>query len=286
MLATWSLSRLAEQTLVVPVAETDVAAARSEVAAGAGFEIASAHELRLLARLSVPPEKIIYGSSIKPIAHVKECHEYGIDRFAADSFLEVEKIAAAAPKSRVYIRAQVDDAGSVFQFSEKFGAEIASIVPMLQLATARGLRPYGISFHVGSQASNAAAWAVAIALAAIAVLAMVVMCDALRRNVVPAVAIGVGLSVMLSPHLGDYSLMLLAIPVAVLAPRAPALTLALVAAYTAASLFNPLVPLNESTVAFVLLAGLVALVWHATHPGSSDMTAYVPRRSATGVSSA
>jgi len=35
-----------------------------------------------------------------------------------------------------------------------------------------------------------------------------------------------------------------------------------------------------------LLAGLVALVWHATHPGSSDMTAYVPRRSAAGVSSA
>jgi len=135
---------------------------RTLVAAGAGFEIASAHELRLLARLSVPPVKIIYGSSIKPIAHVKECHEYGIDRFAADSFLEVERIAAAAPNARIYIRARVDDAGSVFQFSEKFGAEIASIVPMLQLATARGLRPYGISFHVGSQASNAAAWANAL----------------------------------------------------------------------------------------------------------------------------
>ncbi|MFI5285893.1 MAG: glycoside hydrolase family 3 N-terminal domain-containing protein [Candidatus Dormibacteria bacterium] len=36
VLATWSLDRLAEQTLVVPVAETDVAAVTSEVAAGAG----------------------------------------------------------------------------------------------------------------------------------------------------------------------------------------------------------------------------------------------------------
>jgi beta-N-acetylhexosaminidase len=36
MLATWSLTRLAEQTLVVPVAEGDVAAVTSEVAAGAG----------------------------------------------------------------------------------------------------------------------------------------------------------------------------------------------------------------------------------------------------------
>src|SRR5580700_5692120 len=36
MLAAWSLTRLAEQTLVIPVAETDVAAVTSEVAAGAG----------------------------------------------------------------------------------------------------------------------------------------------------------------------------------------------------------------------------------------------------------
>src|SRR5579859_275149 len=133
-------------------------------------------------------------------------------------------------------------------------------------------------------ASNAAAWAVGLGLAAGAVVAMVMLRDALRRNPVPAVAIGVGLSVVLSPHLGDYSLMLLAIPVAVLAPRAPALALGLVGAYTAASLFNPLEPLHESAVAVVLLAGLAALVWHATHTGAGNSTVYVPRRSAAGVS--
>jgi beta-N-acetylhexosaminidase len=36
VLATWSLTRLAEQTLVVPVEETDVASVTAEVAAGAG----------------------------------------------------------------------------------------------------------------------------------------------------------------------------------------------------------------------------------------------------------
>ena len=36
VLATWSLTRLAEQTLVVPVSESDVAAVTAEVAAGAG----------------------------------------------------------------------------------------------------------------------------------------------------------------------------------------------------------------------------------------------------------
>jgi beta-N-acetylhexosaminidase len=36
MLATWSLTRLAEQTLVIPVAETDVSSITTEIAAGAG----------------------------------------------------------------------------------------------------------------------------------------------------------------------------------------------------------------------------------------------------------
>ena len=134
--------------------------------------------------------------------------------------------------------------------------------------------------------SNAAAWAAALSLAAAVVATMVVLRDILRRNAVPAVAIGIGLSLVLSPHLGDYSLMLLAIPVAVLAPRAPALALLLAAAYTAVSLFNPLVSLNESSVALVLLAGLIAVVWYATHPGSPDLVVRLPRLSAAGVSSA
>lgn len=135
-------------------------------------------------------------------------------------------------------------------------------------------------------ASNQAAWAAALALAAGAVAIMVLMRDTLRRSPVPAVAIGLGLSVVLSPHLGDYSLMLLAVPVAVLAPRAPALTLGVAAAYTMASLFNPLVPLNESTVALVLLVGVVAIVWRATHPASGDTALRLTARPAARASNA
>ena len=134
--------------------------------------------------------------------------------------------------------------------------------------------------------SNSAAWAASVSLAAVAVVVMVVMRDVIRANVLPAVAIGVGLSVMLSPHLGDYSLMLLAIPVAVLAPRAPALLLLLAAAFTAASLFNPLLALNESTVALVLLVGLGAVVWRTTHPGSADPALAMSMRSAPGLGNA
>jgi alpha-1,2-mannosyltransferase len=134
--------------------------------------------------------------------------------------------------------------------------------------------------------SNPAAWATAITLAIVAVAAMVVMRDLLRRNTVAAVAIGIGLSIVLSPHLGDYSLMLLSVPVAVLAPRAPMLALLLAGAYTAVSLFNPLVSINESSVALVLLFGLIAVVWLATHPAPPDLAFRSPRRTAAGVGNA
>lgn len=127
--------------------------------AGCGFEAASMHELTLLKTMKVPPVHIIYGTSVKPISHIKDFFSYGVDRFACDSASELEKIAAVAPGSRVYIRVIANDAGSVFKFSEKFGTDPASVIPLLTMAKELGLRPYGISFHVGSQASDVKAWA-------------------------------------------------------------------------------------------------------------------------------
>lgn len=130
--------------------------------AGSGFEVASKHELNMLKEINVPPKKIIYGTSVKPVSHIREFFEYGVDRFAFDSLPELEKITAVAPGSRVYVRVAVDDTGSVFRFSEKFGTDKDNIVPLLQRARELGLHPYGISFHVGSQAGNPMSWANAL----------------------------------------------------------------------------------------------------------------------------
>lgn len=130
--------------------------------AGSGFEVASIFELNMLKEIGVPPGKILYGTAVKPMTHIREFFAYGVNRFAFDSFPELEKIAAVAPGARVYVRVRVDDTGSVFRFSEKFGTEKENIVPLLQRANGLGLIPYGISFHVGSQASNPMAWACAL----------------------------------------------------------------------------------------------------------------------------
>jgi len=122
------------------------------------FEVASKYELDMLKPFKVPAKNIVYGTSVKPASHIKAFHEYGVDRFAADSLPELEKIAELAPHSKVYIRTVANDAGSVYKFSEKFGTDPSSIIPLLVRAKELGLHPYGISFHVGSQASDAKAW--------------------------------------------------------------------------------------------------------------------------------
>lgn len=126
--------------------------------AGVGFEAASKYELDMLKEINVPAEKIIYGTSVKPASHIKDFFDYGVDTFAFDSMQELQKIASVAPGSKVYVRVIVNETGSVFQFSHKFGTDKENIVPFLQKTKELGLIPYGISFHVGSQASNPMAW--------------------------------------------------------------------------------------------------------------------------------
>lgn len=128
--------------------------------AGASFEVANKHELSMLKDLFVAPHKIIYGSSIKPASHIKEFVKYGVNRFAFDSETELIKLAKNAPGSKVYVRTLTDDkSDSVFHMNQKFGAPILDSVELLIMAKRLGLKPYGISFNVGSQARNKHAWA-------------------------------------------------------------------------------------------------------------------------------
>lgn len=126
---------------------------------GCGFETASTHELAFLKRVGVTPDKIIYGTSVKPISHIQDFVAYGVDRFAFDSQQELEKLARYAPGSKVYARILVDDSDSVFTMSQKFGTSPNHAAELLVGAKKLDLIPYGVSFNVGSQARNADAWA-------------------------------------------------------------------------------------------------------------------------------
>ena len=131
-------------------------------ARGAGFEIASIGELRMLQRLGVDPAEVLYSNPVKPPAHIAAAHAAGLWRFSFDSPNELAKIAENAPGAAVYVRLRVDDSNSVFPLSRKFGTGVDEAFDLMLLALDLGLRPYGITFHVGSQCGNPAAWRQAI----------------------------------------------------------------------------------------------------------------------------
>jgi ornithine decarboxylase len=134
-------------------------------AAGAGFEVASLGELRMLQQLGVDPADVLYSNTVKPAAHIAGAADAGVWRFAVDSEGEVEKVARNAPGSAVYVRMRVDDSHSVFPLSRKFGAEAHHARALLLEAERLGLQPYGLTFHVGSQSVATSAWVQAIASA-------------------------------------------------------------------------------------------------------------------------
>ena len=129
---------------------------------GCGFEIASIYELDMVTAAGVDPADVLFSNTVKPAAHIAEAARAGLYRFAFDSEGELRKLAAAAPGSSVYVRLRVDDEHSVFPLSRKFGTTADDAVRLLVLARRLGLVPYGITFHVGSQCSDAGAWERAI----------------------------------------------------------------------------------------------------------------------------
>jgi ornithine decarboxylase len=129
---------------------------------GAGFEIASLGELRMLQRLGIDASGVLYSNPVKPPRHIAEAYAAGLWRFSFDSPNELAKIAEHAPGSAVYVRVRVDDKDSVFPLSRKFGAEPQDAFELMMQARKLGLRPYGITFHVGSQCGSPDAWREAI----------------------------------------------------------------------------------------------------------------------------
>ncbi|MEJ7619493.1 MAG: type III PLP-dependent enzyme [Aquificaceae bacterium] len=129
---------------------------------GSGFEVASSEELRKVLELGVKPERIISSNPVKPMDFIAYAYEKGINRFVVDSFTEVDKLTKTAPRSRVYARLVVPNEGSDWPLSKKFGVDVDTALDILEYAQSKGLIPYGITFHVGSQCNNFRNWLIGI----------------------------------------------------------------------------------------------------------------------------
>src|SRR5580700_5306778 len=133
---------------------------------GSCFDAASVPEIELVLAAGATADRISYGNTIKKERDIARAFALGVRLFAVDCRAEVEKIARAAPGSRVFCRFLFDCAGAEWPLSRKFGCDPAMAADVLEHAHRLGLEAHGVSFHVGSQQRNTKSWDRALASAA------------------------------------------------------------------------------------------------------------------------
>ncbi len=140
---------------------------RTMVAGRAGFDVASAAEMTQVLAAGAKPEQVIFANTIKPAESIALAARKGVTLLTFDSGYELDKIAAHAPGARVLVRIKVPNVGSIVELSLKFGVDPADAIGLLIKAFKLGLRPAGVSFHVGSQCTRVENYIEALEIAAI-----------------------------------------------------------------------------------------------------------------------
>jgi len=125
---------------------------------GIDFDVASWGEIEILAAAGVPAERMIFSAPTKIPHHIEQAHQFGVRVFAFDSALELEKLARFAPGALLMARMAVDNQGSYWPLERKFGIQPEEGLNLFDYAVELGLKPYGLTFHVGSQNSDPLAW--------------------------------------------------------------------------------------------------------------------------------
>jgi len=133
---------------------------------GAGFDLASAGEIDRCRSLGIDPSWFCFGNTIKRESDIARACALGITLFAFDSMPELQKLARAAPGARVFCRLSVHGRGADWPLTRKFGCPPHRAIELLLSARTLGLRPVGVSFHVGSQQTDPGQWSIAIGRAA------------------------------------------------------------------------------------------------------------------------
>ncbi|HAP42721.1 MAG: ornithine decarboxylase [Spirochaetes bacterium GWD1_61_31] len=129
---------------------------------GSNFDVATRYELDQLLRLGVEPDRMSFGNTIKKERDIAYFYDKGVRLFATDSFEDVDKLARAAPKAKVFFRILTEGLGADWPLSKKFGCHPEMTRNLMLHARDLGLEPYGLSFHVGSQQRDIGQWSTAL----------------------------------------------------------------------------------------------------------------------------
>jgi ornithine decarboxylase len=131
---------------------------------GSCFDVASWTEIDLCLKKGVAPSRLLFSAPVKIASEIKKAYKSGVRMFVYDSLEELEKIAKHAPQSQVILRIYVESTDSKCPMFTRFGVASGDAVNYLLKAQELNLQPPGLTFHVGSQCTDAKSWQMALSI--------------------------------------------------------------------------------------------------------------------------
>jgi ornithine decarboxylase len=129
---------------------------------GAYFDLATTGEVELVKDQGVAPERCIHTHPIKRDSDIRDALRFGVTTFVADNPDEIRKFVRYRKRAELLLRVSFRSPNAVVDLSRKFGCEPGAVLGLIEMARSLGVRVRGLSFHVGSQATDPAKYVEAI----------------------------------------------------------------------------------------------------------------------------
>ncbi|HPF26004.1 MAG TPA: type III PLP-dependent enzyme [Steroidobacteraceae bacterium] len=123
---------------------------------GGWLDLATTGEVQLAERLGIDPARCIHTHPIKRDIDIRNALAAGVRTFVADNPDEIRKFASYRDQAELLLRVSFRSPGAVCDLSRKFGCDPEDALALARLARQLGVEVRGLSFHVGSQAADAA----------------------------------------------------------------------------------------------------------------------------------
>ena len=121
---------------------------------GAFFDLATTGEVELVKAQGIAPERCIHTHPIKRDSDIRDALRFGVTTFVADNPDEIRKFVRYRKRAELLLRVCFRSPTAVCDLSKKFGCEPGAVLGLIEQARRLGVRVRGLSFHVGSQATD------------------------------------------------------------------------------------------------------------------------------------
>lgn len=121
---------------------------------GVNFDCASKSEIEKVLQMGVSPDRIIYANPCKASSFIRYAAGAKVLKSTFDNAEELHKIKKYHPDSQLFLRIATDDSTAQCRLSTKYGCEMEKVDSLLQCVKDLDLNLVGVSFHVGSGASD------------------------------------------------------------------------------------------------------------------------------------